>query len=267
MDDVELIAVCRRTYKRPAGISEQCQLYTDYRAMIHNERLDGVIAAVSPFEHPSIVQVALDTGIPVLVEKPLVLKTGLLDFLHNYPQSLILINYIHLYASGFMAMTKAIKGQRIIGIRTEHTGSAKDRGFSSLFDYGTHDIAICMELTGVSVPVCRSVKKEVIAEGREIFDIEMEFGDVPVQMRVGNGGTHKIKRFEVLTEKGRYIYDGNDPALYQSNGIAYGFIGPLAGKPLNTVIKTFISGKFDTQKIIKQTRHITNTIQECLLSV
>lgn len=258
MDDVELIAVCRRTNKRPSGISNDCAFYTNYETMMDKERLDGVIAAVSPFEHPSIVLSALKRHLPILIEKPLALNEKEMEFLNDYPNAKILINYIHLYADGFMGMTTALKDKKIKSIKTEHTGSAKDRGFSSLFDYGTHDLSICMKLTGILTPICQTINKE----GKEIFNIEMRFGDIPVYMRVGNGGTHKIRRFETLTDCGTVLYDGNEPALYQADGMAYGYIGPLAKKPLGTVIEAFINNQYETQEILLRTRYIIKTLKE-----
>ena len=230
--------------------------------MMDKERLDGVIAAVSPFEHPSIVLSALKRHLPILIEKPLALNEKEMEFLNDYPNAKILINYIHLYADGFRAMVEALKGQQIRSIKTEHTGSAKDRGFSSLFDYGTHDIVMCMELTDILEPICKSISREIIGEGREIFNAEMQFGDAAVQMRVGNGETHKIKRFQVCTDSGNYIYNGNDPALYQADGMAYGFIGPLARKPLGTMIEAFIKDQYNTQNILNKTRHINKILKE-----
>jgi myo-inositol 2-dehydrogenase/D-chiro-inositol 1-dehydrogenase len=48
--------------------------YTDYRAMLRNERLDGLFICVPPFAHGEIDEAAIEAGIPMMIEKPVALE-------------------------------------------------------------------------------------------------------------------------------------------------------------------------------------------------
>ena len=48
--------------------------YTDYRAMLDSEDLDGVVVAVWHAEHYDVARGCLDRGLHVMLEKPMVLR-------------------------------------------------------------------------------------------------------------------------------------------------------------------------------------------------
>ena len=50
--------------------AESIPAYTDYREMLENETLDGVIVAVPNAEHVPVALACIERGIAVLVEKP-----------------------------------------------------------------------------------------------------------------------------------------------------------------------------------------------------
>ena len=76
--------------RRVAGRSHQYSLLaddpgikftSDWREVCDDDSLDGVIVATPPSTHYDIVRRALNTGLPILVEKPL---TGSLKNARNY---------------------------------------------------------------------------------------------------------------------------------------------------------------------------------------
>jgi predicted dehydrogenase len=73
MPGVRLAAVCDRDQARlTAGPqSPDVHLYTDYKAMLSQERLDAVIAAVPARLHTTVALAAIAAGCAVQVEKPL----------------------------------------------------------------------------------------------------------------------------------------------------------------------------------------------------
>ena len=75
--DVELVALADRSaenLEKAADMFGVANTYTDYRAMLDREKLDGVVVAASHAVHYDAVLAALEHDCHVLVEKPLTLE-------------------------------------------------------------------------------------------------------------------------------------------------------------------------------------------------
>ena len=72
LPEVELVAVADFLPER-SGPAEAlgARYYKDYRQMLDNEKLDGVVAAVSNDQHESVAVECLQRGMPILLEKPI----------------------------------------------------------------------------------------------------------------------------------------------------------------------------------------------------
>src|SRR5262245_36266625 len=72
--DAEVVAVCGRDEGRATDFAARwnvSQVYTDYRRMIDEARLDALIVASGNDSHYPITMAALDAKIHVLCDKPL----------------------------------------------------------------------------------------------------------------------------------------------------------------------------------------------------
>ena len=77
--DVELVALANRGGERLRRAAETYRVditYTDYREMLDREELDGVVVSVAQPAHYETAKAALERGCHILLEKPMVLKTG-----------------------------------------------------------------------------------------------------------------------------------------------------------------------------------------------
>ena len=75
----ELVAVCDADPKRLQAAAQAYQIsqtYSDYRAMLAHERLDGVVIATPHATHYPIARDCLAHGLHVLVEKPMTLHAA-----------------------------------------------------------------------------------------------------------------------------------------------------------------------------------------------
>lgn len=76
--DAELVALADRRPEIMAKAGETYKLavkqYTDYKVMLAEERLDGVVVATNHSSHYEIAKDCLDAGLHVMLEKPMVLK-------------------------------------------------------------------------------------------------------------------------------------------------------------------------------------------------
>jgi predicted dehydrogenase len=75
--DAELVALCD---KRPDALQTAAasvggvKTYTDYQQMLAKETLDGVVVCVNHNAHYEVAKACLETGIPVMLDKPMVLE-------------------------------------------------------------------------------------------------------------------------------------------------------------------------------------------------
>lgn len=74
-EEMELVACAGRSPERVAAFAERFGVrgYTDYDRMLATERLNLLIVAIPPFAHEGQVEKAAQTGVHVLVEKPIAL--------------------------------------------------------------------------------------------------------------------------------------------------------------------------------------------------
>jgi predicted dehydrogenase len=75
----ELVAIADRDPQRLNAASETYDIpraYTDYREMLEREQLDGVVVAVAHAAHYEVARAALDGGLHVMLEKPMVLEAA-----------------------------------------------------------------------------------------------------------------------------------------------------------------------------------------------
>jgi len=74
LPDAEIAALCRRNPEKLAQMAAHFgvkRTYTDYRQMLEEMELDGVLIATPHALHYEQAKAALERGIPVLVEKPM----------------------------------------------------------------------------------------------------------------------------------------------------------------------------------------------------
>ena len=77
--DVELVALSNRGAEKLRLAAEAFRVektYTNYREMLEQETLDGIVIAASHQVHYEIAKAALERGCHVLIEKPMVLEPG-----------------------------------------------------------------------------------------------------------------------------------------------------------------------------------------------
>lgn len=75
--EAELVAIADPNPTRLAQAAERFEVkntYADYRAMLEREQLDGVVVAVNHNAHYEVAKAALENGLHVMLEKPMVLE-------------------------------------------------------------------------------------------------------------------------------------------------------------------------------------------------
>ncbi len=203
----------------------QCDSWMQLLAMGANGALDGVIIATTPESQIEITEAAVIAGLPVLVEKPLgtsvqavaKLQSVLWD-LENPPP--IVVDYVHLFAPAFLALKARLhaspgKSDPIASIESVGCNNGPHRGWSSLYDYGVHDVAMVLDLLGSNTPLELFEAQRIPADSGgpgEVFEVSLHGGDAQVALCFGNGSPVKIRRLSVGVASGRVlVYDDLQP--------------------------------------------------------
>jgi predicted dehydrogenase len=210
----------------------------DWKAALARTPVDGVVVAVGPEAQPAIVQALIERRVAVIAEKPFALSIEAARAVYQAwkaADSLIYVDHIHLFQPSYRALKAGIRanGEKILRIRSAGGNIGPFRNYSSLWDYGPHDLSLCLDLLGTS-PIRSEIKRNVgvpIDDNcPESFEIRLEFGaGVEAEIRVGNGISPKVRRFEVDTDQATWILDdlATPKLLRGEQAVSYAATAPL----------------------------------------
>lgn len=226
--DAELVAVCDKN--RPTF---------DYHQLTN---IDKVIIATPPSTHCEITTYFLKNRIPVLLEKPVAETLTDAEAIFNTAQNYgttILIDNTHLFAPAYLGLRDFVNPKDQLEIRTVGVNHGPFREYSSLLDYGPHNLSMCLGLVEKYPDriKCRRDKKDL----GEIYTLELDFGSAHAVVEVGNGHTRKERTLVAITPHHHLIYDGSLQSLKINSAFAPVSISP----PLTEVVRSFVGTETD----------------------
>lgn len=190
----------------------------DWQDVISDKSLDGIIIASPSSTHYEIARSALENGHHIFVEKPLVTSSQQAETLRKISEEtglVVFVDHTHLFSPAYTKL-KAIlaenASQKIKGIKSTGGNTGPYRSdVSALWDYGPHDIALCLDLmqkTPDQINIQDYLKSKVGDGIGEIIDIEMIFsGTTKAKIKVGNLITPKTRYFSVYLNNATLVYD------------------------------------------------------------
>lgn len=215
LDGVRLARLASRNPERAALVDPVCVISADWRTLIDAGDLDGIIIATPPAEHVAMTAAAVAARIPVLVEKPLAMAIAEARQLLEQSRalrSLVMVEHTHLFHPAFEELCRQREG---LGAICTIRGEAGNHGpyrtdVPVLWDWGPHDVAMCIAVTG-GVPRVRSAvcdeRREVGGGIGESIRLNLEWaGGVCADIRLSNIADRQ-RRFTVFCERGVLVYD------------------------------------------------------------
>jgi predicted dehydrogenase len=200
MPNIELVAMARRKNERPGFIPDTCKLYTDWQDF-HREKenLDGIIVA-SIFTGTIAIDY-LYYDIPVLAEKPLLIDNDQIESLTSRSKNKkLLVDYIHLFSPAFQKLKEIVDNKKILRIVSSGYGPSKTKEeFSSLWDYGPHDLSMILSLIDKD-PDSICITNHIETKSGQTYCIDLDFGQIKTSSFVGNGAVNKSRYFSVWYE-------------------------------------------------------------------
>ena len=224
--DIQLRRVAGRSHQYSVLEDDPGIKFTsDWREVCDDDSLDGVIVATPPSTHYDIVRRALNTGLPILVEKPLTGSLKECEELRDHSEHkkiFCMVNFIHIYSKGYQHLKSCLgPDNRIRHVSTENFASGPYRhDVPVLWDWGSHDVAMCIDLLGEE-PSHVEIKKSFFSTSNplgKIFTVVLSFpSGISATCNFGNGADFKRRCLAVVYDDGCLVYDGF------SNGLAMKF--------------------------------------------
>jgi len=188
----------------------------NWRDLLGLAELDGVIIACNPELYYDIASSFLNKGLPVIIEKPVCLKTDHcfslkeISLRNNVP---CLVGYTHLYSSAYRFLKKKVHE---IGVPLMiNSVGLSDGPFRNnvdvLWDWGSHDVAMCLDFLGELPSKIEATREENDIEKSNACNYALSFNfpsGVRFTSKFGNISKKKERLFCVELDKARWCYDG-----------------------------------------------------------
>ena len=191
LDDVELVAVASRNPATAAHVPPGCRVVADWRTLLPDPAVEGVIIASPPDTHADILIAAVDRAKAVLVEKPVVMsrrdaariRAGLAG-----RRTTIVVGHTHLFHPAFRALCR--EAASLGPVRSIRSSAGNYRPYrndvSVLWDWAAHDLAMCLTLLPEPARV-EGIRREIrmiddVPAERIVLDLAL--GSVPANIAI-----------------------------------------------------------------------------------
>ena len=215
LDSVKLVALTGRSPEAAAAAGPECAVLADWRALLEFPRLDGVIVSTPAETHFEIASAALGRRLPTLVEKPLTTRpeeARRLAELALAGDTPLLTDHVYLFHPGYRALRARLAGQRVRGV-VGVAGNAGPRrpDVSVLWDWGPHDVAMCLDLLAAPPTTCRLLVepgRTAAGEAGESIALSLEFeGGVSAELRMSNLLATRTRVLTVRTDAETLVFE------------------------------------------------------------
>lgn len=251
LQGVELTSLVSQNPESTSLVSPHCQIYTDWRELLREDSVDGVIVATPATLHVQITLAALFAGLPVMVEKPLALNVE--DAMRVRQASvetgvLIMVDHTYLFHPAYQTLKQKLKKWEITYIRSQGWNWGPFRKeIDPLWDWAPHDLAMCLDLLGEVPKAIDATQLDTLdtPEGKgRIIKISLKFPcGTFADIIVGNIRTPKKRSFTVEFNEKTIIFDDcidKKLGIRTQNNIE--FLEISDELPLTRAIKVFVAG-------------------------
>jgi predicted dehydrogenase len=188
-------------------------LWTDNINNILKADIDTLIIATHPDSHFKYARSALKAGKHVICEKPCMFSKEQrieIDDLTHGTDNHFFTNYINLYNSKFEAMRHSIMSNHFTAVNLINVGNGPVREYSSLWDYGSHEVAMAFALNYET-----SGRLIHASKAGECYYFTLEFGRSVVYVTVGSGFAGRMNSKQSLNLKGKvqWVDEKKEPLL------------------------------------------------------
>jgi len=208
----------------------------EWRGLLDRGGIDGVIVATPPQVHAEIALAAIDAGIPVLVEKPFTLDVAQAEAVRDLALArrvVTMVGHTQLFQPAYRALKRLLPEHGAVrAVRSQAGGPGPSRpDVPLLWDWGAHDVALCLDLLGASPARAVATSTAVTVELSLAFA-----GGVEANLRLSSNLPQKVRELEVVCERATLVFRDHVENQLSVAGRAV----PVARElPLNVVVREF----------------------------
>ena len=251
LSGMRLSVVASRNPETASRVPPGCRVVADWQAVVADAEVDAIIIAAPPPLHAAMALAAIAARKPVLLEKPMTLTLAdarEIEAKTREQGAVVIIGHTHLFNAAFRRMKRALP--EIAPVRRIVSSSGNWGPFpadvSALWDYGPHDVAMCIELleaTPTRVSANREVHEKIEGGFGDRYLINLAFPrDITAEIRIGNLLRPRRRWMEVQGEKGALYFDDlADQKLIHRAGKKEVALAYDAERPLTTQVREFVS--------------------------
>ncbi len=219
MSEVRLHRLASRNPDSASLVGPGCTVHADWQTLIAAGDLDGLLIASPPETHGPIALEAIDSGLPVFIEKPMTLDVAearLIQTASERRRVPVMVDHTHLFHTSYRTLKEMVPGLGgIRAIRSSGGNWGPFRRFDPLWDWGAHELSLILDLAGNdgTIVTASVVRHEDRSEGLGILiAFEMEFTPgIRASSRFGNLMDGKTRLLEVECADGTLIMDDVGP--------------------------------------------------------
>ena len=165
MPALKLAAVASRNPATRSLVLEDCAVTANWRALVHDHEIEGVVIATPPALHAEMALEFLAAGKAVFVEKPLALDASSAEAVlarANEAGVAAMTNHVHLFHPAYAELKRQLPAfGPIHGLRTRGGRRGPFRAeVPVLWDWGPHDVAFALDLLGLEPRRVRAETRE-----------------------------------------------------------------------------------------------------------
>ena len=204
MEGAELVGVVDSNAERAAQVAAEfkTRVIRDVYALA-TEKVDAVSLAVPTAEHSRVGCYLLDSGMDVLVEKPMASSVGEASGLIASAQRanrILQIGHLERYNSAVVAVRKIVSRPMFFEIHRLGVFTPRSLDVDVVYDVMIHDLDILLSLVNSTVTDVKAVGIPVITDKNDIAQARIEFASGTVAnltaSRVSTERVRKIRFFQ-----------------------------------------------------------------------
>jgi predicted dehydrogenase len=204
MEGAELVGVVDSNAERAAQVATEfkTRVIRDVYALA-TEKVDAVSLAVPTAEHSRVGCYLLDSGMDVLVEKPMASSVGQANGLIASAQRanrILQIGHLERYNSAVVAVRKIVSRPLFFEIHRLGVFTPRSLDVDVVYDVMIHDLDILLSLVNSTVTDIKAVGIPVITDKNDIAQARIEFASGTVAnltaSRVSTERVRKIRFFQ-----------------------------------------------------------------------
>ncbi|MES9823357.1 MAG: Gfo/Idh/MocA family oxidoreductase [Candidatus Thiodiazotropha endolucinida] len=178
LDDSELVAVVDIDPDTAANVAKECgtEALSDYHELL--DRVDAVSVVVPTQLHHQVAKEFLDSGIHVLLEKPITVTVAEADALIEIArrkQRVLQVGHLERFNSAVLALEGVLKGPQFIESHRLAPFSLRGADVNVVLDLMIHDIDIIQNLVGSPIASIDAKGGAVLTQEYDIANARIKF--------------------------------------------------------------------------------------------